>query len=183
MAKQKVGIEYAVFGLRTVSNGAVSYTNGKYISPVAAFNGAPNAASAADYGDNIIQEQEDGITGGTLSVEFNHDSEDVYVMLLGHEKDTQSGEITFKASDDAPYVGCGAVGKSAGGIYVGKFYTKVKFREPNDDNATKAENITFNHITCEGAILMEDDGTWKIRKEFDSLDAAKTWLNGKVGIS
>ena len=190
MAKQKTGIEYAVFGLRTetTSQGVttISYTGGKYLSPVAGFNGAPNIANASDYGDNIIQESEDGITGGTLSIEFNHESEDIYTMLLGHEKDSTSGVIIFSSKDEAPYVGAGAIGKSVGGIYVAKFYNKVKFREPNDDNATKAENITFNHITCEGTILIEDDGTWKEQKEFSgtgALASAKSWLNGKVGIS
>lgn len=182
----KKGIRYAVFATRTetVSEGTttVTYSNGANISPVVTFNGSINASNQKDYGDDIVQEVDNSVTGGTLSVELNNDEDDIYTMLLGHSQDSTSSEIAFDEEDVTPYIGVGAIGKS-GSSWVGKWYPKVQFKEPNDDNQTKQENVTFGHISLEGEILVPEDGTWKVRKTFDSLAAAKTWLNGKAGIS
>lgn len=182
----KKGIRYAVFATRTetVSGGStvVSYSNGANISPVVTFNGSVNSSNVKDYGDDIVQEVDNTVTGGTLSVELNNDEDAIYTLLLGHSKDSTSSEISFNETDTTPFVGVGAIGKS-GNAYVGKWYPKVQFKEPNDDNQTKQESVTFGHITLEGDILIPEDGVWKIRKEFDSLSGAKTWLNGKANIS
>ena len=175
----KKGIEYAVFGLLDEAKG--TYSGGKYLSPVVNFNGSPTNANEIDYGDNRPLETDNSVTGGTLSVELNNDEDEIYEFLLGHEK-TEDGEISYNVNDDPPYVGAGAVGKS-GRKYAVKFYTKVQFREPNDDNTTRQGNTTFNHVTLEGTILIPEDGKWKIRKTFDTLEAAKAWLNEKVGIT
>lgn len=175
----KKGIEYAVFGLLNEATG--TYSNGVYMSPVAGYNGTPTNSDVKDYGDNRVVETDKSTTGGKLSVEFNNDSEDIYIMLLGHTKNS-NGEILHNANDVAPYVGTGAIGKSEG-QYVVKFYKKVQFAEPNDENTTKQENTTFNHVTLEGDIFIPEDGEWKIVKRFSKLSEAKAWLNAKVGLS
>ena len=176
----KKGIEYAVFGILNETTG--TYSSGRYLSPVAGYNGSPNAADVKDYGDNRVVETDKTVTGGTLSVELNHDDDDIYAMLLGHTRDAETGEIVFNADDVAPYVGTGAIGKSEG-EYVARFYNKVQFAEPSDDNTTKQENTTFNHVTLEGDILIPEGGDWKKRKRFNPLAAAKAWLNELVNIS
>lgn len=183
----KKGIRYAVFATRTETVGTggtvtVEYSNGTNISPVVTFNGSVNTSTQKDYGDDVVQEVDSSVTGGTLSVELNNDEDAIYTMLLGHSKDTNSSEISFAADDVVPYIGVGAIGKSGTG-WSAKWYPKVQFREPNDDNQTKQENVTFGHITLEGEILVPEDGIWKVRKDFATLTEAKTWLNGKAGIS
>ena len=135
-----------------------------------------NNSDVKDYGDNRLLETDKSTTGGTLSVEFNHDSVDIYTMLLGHS--IVDGTIKHNANDVAPYVGTGALGKE-GNKWVGKFYKKVQFAEPSDENSTKEENTTFNHITLEGDIFIPEDGEWKLQKRFDSLAEAKAWLEAQ----
>ncbi|TGX99186.1 hypothetical protein E5357_06130 [Hominisplanchenecus murintestinalis] len=175
----KKGIEYTVFGILQEDG---SYKDGKYLSPVANFNGTPNKSNVVDYGDDRALETDNSVTGGTLSIEMNNDDEETYTFLLGHKKDEETGEIIYDVNDIPPYVGCGAIGTS-GKKKVVKFYTKVQFGEPNDENTTRQESTTFNHSTLEGTILIPEDGVWKIRKEFDTLKEAKAWLNEKVGIT
>lgn len=175
----KTGIRYCVFGILDEETG--TYSEGKYLSPVAAFNGTANASDVKDYGDDRIVEMDKSVTGGTLSVELNKDEDDIYVMLLGHTKD-EGGEIVYNANDVPPYVGVGAIGKS-GGKWVARFYKKVMFSEPADENSTKQESTAFNHVTIEGDIVVMEDGSWKLRKEFATFALAQAWLNGKVGIT
>lgn len=182
----KTGIRYAVFAEATeASDGTITYSNGKCLSPVAGFNGSINQSNGKDYGDDRVVATDNTVTGGTLTVELNEDNDDIYTMLLGHAVASGTGAdpaIQYKDTDVAPFIGTGAIGRS-GDKWVGKWYTKVQFHEPADDNATAQENITFGHVTLEGDILIPANGLWKERETFDTLTAAKTWLNGKAGIS
>lgn len=180
----KKGIEYAVFGLLK-EDGTYEENKGKWLSPVAGLTGTPTKSNVKDYGDNRVVETDNSVTGGTLNLELNNDDDEIYTFLLGHKKgageDENKDSIAYNINDTPPFVGVGAIGQSEGG-YVAQFYKKVQFSEPTDENTTKQENTTFNHITLEGEIIIPEDGEWKIRKRFDTLDEAKAWLNKKAGI-
>lgn len=179
----KKGIEYVVFGKLNEADG--TYSDGMYFSETAAFNGQPTKSSAKDYGDNRLVEVDNSITGGTLKWEANREDDEMYIYLLGNKAAAGEGEekgIIHNANDEAPFVGVGAVGKS-GSKYRVKFYNKVQFSEPNDDNSTKQETTTFNHVTLEGEIFVLEDGKWKEEYTFDTLAAAKAWLDKKVNIT
>ena len=107
-------------------------------------------------------------------------------FLLGHSIDEETGEVTFAKDDIAPMIGIGAIGTSKKkniNKYIGKFYRKAQFKEPNDENETQQENVSFKHSTLEGNMFVPEDGVWKNQKEFETLEEAKAWLNEKVGIS
>ena len=182
----KKGIQYAVFAKLTEAEGTggamtYTYSNGKYLSPVASYTGTPNNSNVKDYGDDRCVEVANETVGGTLSVELTNDDEDIFTLLLGHVNGA-TGEIDFNVNDEIPYVGTGAIGKS-GSQYRAIWYPKVIFSEPTDENTTRQESTAFGHVTLEGDIVPLTDGTWKTEKRFDTLAAAKTWLNGKAGIT
>ncbi len=181
----KKGIRYAVFGKynETTSGGSttIEYTEGKYLSPVAGFTGTPNNSNVKDYGDDKCVEVANETTGASLSVELTNDDLDIFTFLLGHTVDAVGEHVIYDVDDVAPYVGVGAIGKS-GSKWRAKFYTKVLFAEPTDENTTKQESTTFGHITLEGDAVPDANGTWKIEKEFSSESAAKDWLNTQAGV-
>ena len=174
----KYGIRYAVFAKY---NDDGTYTDGCYLSPVAGYNGNPNVAPGSDYGDDRSLDAESYVAGGTLSVEFNRDKDELYTFLLGHEQ-AQSGEIAYNSNDEAPIVGTGAIGRGDGKWKV-RFYKQVKFHEPNDENQTRTNTIQHNHITLEGDIMIPEDGEWKLTRTFDTFAQAKAYLDDIVGIS
>lgn len=183
----KVGLEYAVFSQATVANdGTITYGTGKWISPAAAYNGTINTSDGKDWGDDRVVATDSGVTGGTVNVELNHEEDDIYVYLLGHTKAANGNEITFNVNDTAPYVGTGFVGKTRKGnatTYKAKWYALVQFREPNDENSTKQESPNFSHTTLEGEIVIPENGEWKKQETFDTLAAAKAWLNELANIT
>lgn len=180
----KTGIEFVVFGKLNEKTG--EYTDGKYFSETSAFNGTPTKSSAKDYGDNHLVEVDNTITGGTITWEANREDDEMYVYLLGNKElaaeaveETDGKGVLHNANDLAPYVGVGAVGKS-GTKYRTKFYYKVQFSEPTDENTTKQENTTFNHVTLEGEIFVKENGDWKEERTFDTRDKAIEYLKKKV---
>ncbi len=162
------------------------YTEGRYLGTSAAFSITVTSSDVKDYGDNRVVETDTSVTGGTVSLEINDMLAELNAYLLGHTYNEETKEVTFKQNDTAPFIGIGAIGTSRRSKvekYIGKFYRKVQFKEPNDENATKQENVAFTHTTLEGNMFVPEDGVWKEEKEFATLDEAKAWLNEKVGIT
>lgn len=181
----KTGIKKVFYAKATEAAGQITYSEGKQLSTVAGFNGSPTVSAVVDYGDNAAVESDHSVTGGTLTLEANELTLPEKAFLLGHDLDSETGELTYNSEDVPPYVGVGAIGTSTrggAGVFVAKLYTKVQFGEPSDDNATKQENVTFSHSTIEGSILMPDSGDWKFEQEFSTEAAAIAYLKGKLNI-
>ena len=185
----KTGFEYTVMGKLEAGTDTklsdCSYSDGIYMGPNAAFNFTPNANDVKDYGDDRVTETDTTVIDGTISVEHNELTAEQEAYMLGHTLGAD-GAIVSNADDIAPYLGIGFVGKSkrnGNNKYTAKFYPKTQFREPGDDNATKQDSTSFAHTTMEGNMFTLQNGDWREAKEFDSLSAAKAWLNEKVGVS
>lgn len=184
----KVGFEYTVMGKLVDGTGtglsAATYTDGIYMGPNSAFNFSANSNDVKDYGDDRVVETDTSVIDGTISVEHNELTAAQEAYMLGHT--LSNGVIVSNAEDMSPFLGVGFVGKSkrsGANKYTAKFYPKCQFREPGDDNATKQDSTSFTHSTLEGNMFTLENGDWREAKEFDSLSAAKAWLNGKVGIT
>jgi phi13 family phage major tail protein len=180
----KTGFLYTCAGI--LSEDESKWTEGKYLGSAATFSITTTTSDVKDYGDNGVVETDTSVTGGTVNLELNDMEKELYAFLLGHTVDKSTGEIAFNAEDISPFVGIGAVGtstRSKAHKYIGKFYHKVQFKEPNDENTTKQENVTFSHTSLEGNLFVPEEGLWKEQCEFDTLAEAKEWLNKKVGIT
>ena len=109
---------------------------------------------------------------------------EVDAFLLGHTVDETKKAMTRNVNDIAPYVGIGFVGKSkrnGARVYKAKIYLKAQFKEANDENSTKQENVTFSHTTLEGNMYSLENGDWKDEKEFGTLDEAKAYVDTTLG--
>lgn len=178
----KLGFEYVAAGKLDEATG--KYSGGRHLGEAATFNVTVSANDVKDYGDNHAVLTDTSVTGGTVSIELNDMLEELNAFLLGHTYEEETKNLICKKDDIAPYLGLGAVGisKKAGYRYIAKFYKKVQFREPNDENATQTDTVTPAHTTLEGNMFVPEDNIWKEQQTFDTLDEAKKWLNGKLGI-
>lgn len=137
------------------------------------------------YADDAVAETDRSFQSGTITLGIDDLSDEIQAEFLGHETD-ESGEIIAKGTDAPPYVGIGFYGtKRVNGVnkYRAIWLPKVQFAEPNDTNTTKGETVTFNTPTLVGTIMLDDTGTWKNEQTFDTEAEAKSYLNGKAGIT
>lgn len=186
----KIGFEYIAAAKLNTENAAsiatAKYTDGKEIGPGANFNVTVTANDVKDFGDDRALITDVSVTGGTVSAELNEPTMENEAWMLGHTFSAETGMIR-NADDTPPFLGIGLVGKSRtskkeGIVYRAKVYAKIQFKEPNDENTTKQESTTFNHTTMEGNLFVLPNGDWKSENEFDSLDAAKAFVNKALGI-
>lgn len=59
----------------------------------------------------------------------------------------------------------------------------MQFKEPNDENATKQDTVTFTHTTMEGNLYTLQNGDMKAENEFKTLAEAKTYVNKILGVT
>lgn len=186
----KIGFEYVAAAKlddkTSTSKADAKYSEGREIGPAAAFNGTPTSSDVKDYGDDRTLETDTSVTGGTLSLELNEPTMENEAWILGHKFETETKGMIRNVNDIAPYLGVGCVGKSKRDgaiIYKSKIYLKTQFRVPNDENATKQDQVTFNHTTMEGNLFQLKNGDWKDEKEFTTLDEAKKYINTTLNIT
>ena len=74
-------------------------------------------------------------------------------------------------------------GHSCSYKYVAIFYSKVKFSEPKDEMETKGQTTAYKNTELEADIMVDDTDEFIEVQEFATESAAKTYLDGKVGIS
>lgn len=178
----KIGVR-KMFYAKYTSDGV--YTDGAQFGKISTFNFTPTVSSVKDYGDDVVAEVSNEISGGTLAIEANQLTLEERAFLLGHTYTEEAG-LTVKADDVAPYVGVGALSVelvSGAKQYVAKWYKKLMFKEPNDENATKQENVSFAHTSLEADVLPQTDYVISMAKVFETETAAVAWIKTQACIT
>lgn len=185
------GIEYPVFAKITAesANEAPTYDTGHVIGALMKADISLTRASGEMYGDNVLIEAANDATGGTITLQVDELSSDALTGMVGYTGTESDGYKVY--SESTPRVGFGYIRNT---VHRGKqsawavWYPAVQFSLGNESYSTKAESTTFTGETVEGRIFpMVVDETNKPLvneiKKFETVTAAKEWLDGKAGIS
>ena len=191
MANPNVGMMYPVFApLTTHTDGSMpTYGTGFVIQE--ARNATVNREYQNNplYGDDRIVDDDNGMTGLTISFESTGLSDTDRVKLLGEE--TYGTTAQWVSDNETPWGGFGYIRKMrADGVkkYEAWVTLKIKFQEETQTTATKEGSIAWNTPTLNGrAAGLYVDSTDKLRfqmhKTFDTISAAKTFLNTVLNVS
>lgn len=147
---------------------------------------AINVNDVRVYADDVIAESDKSFQSGTLTLGTDDLPDAIYAEFMGHAIDETTKEITANGDDNNIYVGVGFYGvKMVAGVrkYRAIWLPKVQFSEPADTNATKGETTVFNTPVIVGTIMLDANGDWKKENTFDTEAEAKTYLEGKAGIT
>ncbi len=194
MANPNVGMMYPVWApLTTHSDGSMpTYGTGRVIQE--ARNATMNREYQNNplYGDDRIVDDDNGMTGLTISFESTGLSDDDRKALFGEEDYGTSGVSGQWVSDnETPWGGFGFIRKMRDNgtkKYEAWFTLKIKFQEETMTTTTKEGSISWGTPTLNGrAAGLDVDSTGKLRyqlhKTFTSISSAKTWLNSMANIS
>ena len=195
-----VGMVYPVAAkVNTYTVGtSITYTSGQAVAEAISANISWNRNDGHFYGDNVELDSDNGVTGYTISFEPSGLTDAVRALLLGEVSKGSSSAAYYTITDAAaPDVGFGyirvmrskATGSAAAATttYEGWWYHKLKFAITSEEARTKEASIEWRVPTLEGTgtgVSLDNTGVLQFadHKTFDTLAAAKTWLNGKAGI-
>ena len=147
------------------------YKNGAILEAVGT-SVTPGYSEGTMYLDNRLGIQRKMFKQADVTGEVGTIPLTVAAMIYGHTVDENKKTMTCKTGDKAPYCGYGFIGCEAidddTDTYTACWIHKVK--------------ITFNSQKFSGTAVGAKDKTWKTVQQFDTEDAALTWLKEKANI-
>lgn len=183
----------AKIGLKGLTYAVLDTDDGTYGTPTSLGKGVKasvkaKSADASLYADDALAESDSSFVNADVSLEVD-DSRDATVVapLLGHTVGSgeDAGVITRNAGDVAPYVGIGRIVTLVVNnvkSYKAEFLSKVKFSEPDQEEATKADNVTFGTTTLAGIASATEDGVWSKTGTFATIELAQAFLDDSFGV-
>ena len=174
----KIGLTDFRYGIATeAANGTITYGTPKKPGKAISFTFEPTKSDASLYADDALAEHDSSVTGGTCTMGIDREDPNTYAELLGHT--VTEGEVVSNTNDVAPYVGLGRVAtlmRDGAYKYRATFFSKVTFSEPSEENNTRGESVEFGTYEIEGVVAVPVDGNWRKWKEFDTKEAAISYL-------
>jgi len=187
-----VGMVYPVAAtVQTYTPGSgITYKSGSGSNFAEAVSASVNwdRADGHFYGDDVELDSDNGVLGYTIDFEPSGLSESARELLLGETASSSEYSITDAA---APDVGFGyiRVMRNKGTVtYEAWWYHKMKFGVSSEETRTKERSIEWRVPTLQGVgagISKDATGTLEFaqHKSFNDLASAKSYLNGKAGIT
>ena len=190
MPNPNVGMMYPVFApISTCVDGSMpTYSTGRVIQEARSATVTKEINNNPLYGDDRIVDDDNGMTGMTISFESTGLSMEDRVTILAES--VVNTDEQWEDDSSTPYGGFGYIRVMRdNGVRKFEAYLvlKVKFQEESQETATKEGSITWRTPTLNGrAAGCDVDGTGKLRfrkhKVFSSASAAKTWLNTALNV-
>lgn len=141
------------------------------------------------YADDHKIDRENSMNNVTLSLELANMTEDMEKEILGYK--AGSGSELNVTNEASPYVGVGFIRKERfkGAVaYHAYWLYKVQLAKESDSSQTKGESIDFQTETLSGdaigvTLSTSGDVIYYSHLRSTTEAAARTWLNGKAGIT
>lgn len=139
----------------------------------------PSTSQEKLYGDNMAVATANTLSDYALTIKLDMMPLEYKALLFGHK--FENGQIIVNRDDAAPYFAVMFASTKQNGKkrYV-KFY-KVQFTEPDEDNKTKEEKVSFNTPSITGtAIYRTSDGNVLSQADEEAegfaADTATNWF-------
>lgn len=194
MSRPNVGMMYPCWApFNSHTDGAMpTYGTGRVVQEARNATVTKTYADNPLYGDDHIVDDDNSLTALTMSFESTGLSDEDRVALLGEEANanTETGG-QWVSDNETPYGGFGYIRRMRdNGTKKFEAYLtlKIKFQEESQTTATKEGSITWNTPTLNGRaaslyVDSSDKQRFQLHKSFDTIAAAKAWLNGLLNIS
>ena len=194
MANPNVGMMYPVFApLVSHTDGSLpTYGNGVVIQEARNCTITKTYNDNPLYGDDRIVDDDNGLQALTASFEPTGLTDADRVLLFGEEEISIGGLTAQVESDnETPWGGFGYIRKMRDNS-VKKFEAwiilKIKFQEESQATNTKEGSISWGTPTLNGRaaglyIDSSDKLRWRVHETFDTIAAAKNWLNTVLNVS
>ena len=194
MANPNVGMMYPVWApLATHTDGSMpTYSAGSVIQEARNATVTREYANNPLYGDDRIVDDDNGMTGLTMSFESTGLSDADRKLLLGEENYGTSGVSGQWVSDnETPWGGFGYIRKmrlNGTKSFEAWWTLKIKFQEESQATSTKEGSISWGTPTLNGRaaglyVDSSDKQRYQLHKTFTTIADAKAWLNALAHIT
>ena len=195
MANPNVGMMYPVFAkINSHTDGSLpTYGSGVVIQEARNATITKTYNDNPLYGDDRIVDDDNGLQALTASFEPTGLSDADRVLLFGEKVAAVSTGLTgqWEGDNATPYGGFGYIRKMRdNGVkkFEAWIILKIKFTEDSQATSTKEGSISWGTPTLNGRaaglyIDNTDEIKWRVHYTFDTIAAAKAWINTILNVS
>ena len=195
MARPNVGMMYPVFApLTSHTDGSMPvYGTGVVIQEARNCTITKTYNENPLYGDDRIVDDDNGLQALTASFEPTGLSDADRVLLFGEKVAQVTTGVTgqWEGDNATPYGGFGYIRKMRdNGVkkFEAWIILKIKFTEDSQATRTKEGSISWGTPTLNGRaaglyIDNTDEIKWRVHYTFDTIAAAKAWINTILNVS
>ena len=195
MGRPNVGMMYPVFApLTSHTDGSMPvYGTGVVIQEARNCTITKTYNENPLYGDDRIVDDDNGLQALTASFEPTGLSDADRVLLFGEKVAQVSTGVTgqWEGDNATPYGGFGYIRKMRdNGVkkFEAWIILKIKFTEDSQATSTKEGSISWGTPTLNGRaaglyIDNTDEIKWRVHYTFDTIAAAKAWINTILNVS
>lgn len=195
MARPNVGMMYPVFApLTSHTDGSMPvYGTGVVIQEARNCTITKTYNENPLYGDDRIVDDDNGLQALTASFEPTGLSDADRVLLFGEKVAQVTTGVTgqWEGDNATPYGGFGYIRKMRdNGVkkFEAWIILKIKFTEDSQATSTKEGSISWGTPTLNGRaaglyIDNTDEIKWRVHYTFDTIAAAKAWINKILNVS
>lgn len=144
----------------------------------------PQYAEGSLYADDVKAEYDKEFKYADITLNTSTLPVKAHEVMFGHTVIEGDETITFRADDEAAYVGFGfRVAEKVDGVrkYTASWLYKVKFTEGQESYKVKGDNIEYQTPSITGQAMALSNGQWKEVKMFATETEAIAWLDEKSG--
>jgi len=194
MANPNVGLMYPVWApLTSHTDGSMpTYGTGRVIQEARNVNVNKEYQNNPLYGDDRTVDDDNGMTGLTMTFESTGLDDDDRKALFGEEDNANT--VTggqWESDNETPYGGFGYIRKmrqNGTRKFEAWLVLKIKFQEESQATTTKEGQIAWGTPTMNGRaaglyVDNSDHQRFRLHETFDTASAAKTWLNTLLNVS
>ena len=183
----QMGLKYLAWAKvkEEAENAEPTYENGKEIGKIVSLNVSISNSEGKLYANDQLAEYASEFSEGDLTAETDNISLEDQATMLGATYSEEGGYVGA-TGDTAPYGGIGGYqvlmvkGKK---VYRAWVYPKVKAMQPDLDASTKGDSVSFGTQPIKMKVSATNTGKWIYQKDCDTEEDAKSFVNGKLGIT
>ena len=191
MPNPNVGMMYPVWApiSTCVDGSAPTYGTGRVVQEARTANVTKENQNNPLYGDDRIVDDDNGMTGLTVSFESTGLSDSDRVTILGEEAYGTTAQ--WVSDNETPWGGFGFIRKmreNGTKKFEAWIILKIKFQEETMSTATKEGSITWNTPTLNGRaaglyVDSSDKLRFELHKKFTTMADAKSFINSFLNVS
>lgn len=172
----QIGLKSFLFG--ELDEETMTYAEPSKLAGAIEFKESLTTNDAKLYADDVLQESDTSVSGGTVTLGIDDDDDTIFAPLLGKTvQEVTIGEEKVKVAvsntGDLPKaVGFGYITSKTKERYKVYFYPKIKFSPYSTDAKTKEDKLEYTTPSVEGTLFPLEDGTYKKESTVNSMAMA-----------
>lgn len=178
-----IGVARPIMAKYEEKSTGIRYSQGFRFGKAIRIEITPRYEDVSDYQDINETDEQKAFSYANVELNTSDIPKEAETPVFGHKVD--GDKVVSSENDVSGYVGLGIRTREriSGTLkYIALWIHKVKFEEYGQEHETTGSTGDYKTPTIKGKAFPDDNGEWRTKRFFETVEAADLWLNSMAGI-